>query len=134
MTEVFQTSVEQFTKVHDEFIQAWDIAMDTGVTDGLEIMHLHYYVTFFNGHVERPEFYDRPEALQGIKESIVALKGAKKRFEHRVIRQRDESRFVVFYEMIIEKDGQEITRFFTIEDWEERNGQWLLKREITEHI
>ncbi|QGM29235.1 hypothetical protein GI482_01960 [Bacillus sp. N3536] len=134
MADVFQKSVEQFTQVHDDFIQAWNVAMSTGKTEGLEIMTQNYYVTFFNGHVERPEFFDRPEAVQGMRESVEALQGAKKRFEHRIIRQRDASRFVVFYEMIIEKNGQELTRFFTLEDWEEIKGQWLLTREITEHI
>ena len=77
MADVFQTSVEQFTKAHDDFIQAWGIAMNTGSTEGLEIMTQHYYVTFFNGHVERPEFFDRLEATQGMKESVEALKGEK---------------------------------------------------------
>lgn len=134
MADLFQTSIEQFAKAHDDFIEAWNVAMYSGDTAGLEIMTNNYYVTFFNSHVERPEFFDRPEAIQGMRESVEALQGAKKRFEHRIIRQRDPNRFVVFYEMIIEKNGQELTRFFTIEDWEERNGQWLLNREVTEHI
>lgn len=134
MAELFQTSVEQFTKVHDDFIQAWEVAMITGNATDLEVMSQNYYVTFFNGHVERPELFDRPEAIRGMIESVEAMQGASKRFEQRIIRRRDESRFVVFYEMIIEKNGQELTRFFTIEDWEEIKGQWLLTREITEHI
>ncbi|MER2261456.1 MAG: hypothetical protein ABS934_05525 [Psychrobacillus sp.] len=134
MADVFQTSIEQFSKVHDEFIGAWNLAMSTGDTRGLEVMNNNYYVTFFNSYMERPEFFDRPEAIKGMRESIEALQGSNKRFEHRIIRQRDANRFVVFYEMIIEKNGQELTRFFTIEDWEEKNGQWLLSREVTEHI
>lgn len=134
MEQIIQGSLEQFTKVHDEFIENWEQALQTADTSKLEIMANDYYVTSFNGFSDKPEFYNRKEAIMGMRESVKELKGANKRFENRVIRQRSEDAYVVFYEMVVEKDLKEIARFFTIEDWKLINGSWHLVREIGEHI
>ena len=134
MEQLLQESLTQFTKTHDEFIQNWEQAMQTADTSKLEVMASGYYVTSFNGFSDKPEFYDCKEAIMGMRESVKELKGANKRFENRVIRQRGQDAYVVFYEMVIEKDQQEIARFFTIEDWKQINGTWQLVREISEHI
>ncbi len=134
MEQAIQDVLEQFTRVHDEFTKNWEQAMITADTSKLEVMAEEYYVTFYNGHSEKPDFYNRKEAIIGLRESVEELRGSKKRFENRLIRQRNADTFVVFYELIIEKNQHEIARFFTIEDWKKTNGVWMLSREIAEHI
>lgn len=123
-----------FTKMHDEFIEHWNLAMQTGDTSALERMAEHYYVAFFMGAKEQPAFYNRDEAVNGMRLSVNELLGAEKKFENRVIRLKDMNLAVVFYELLIEKDDKILARLFTIENWQLIDGQWLLVREIEEQV
>ncbi|HEX7064353.1 MAG TPA: DUF4440 domain-containing protein [Bacillales bacterium] len=124
-----------FTEMHDRYFEKWDHAMKSGDPSELEkLMPEDYYVTFFIRNQEKPAFFDRAEAIQGMRQSVSSHNGKTKRFENRVIRLRDAGNAVVFYEQVIEKDGEALARLFTIEDWRNRNGQWELAREIQEPI
>ena len=129
-----QDAIEQFTKMHDAFLNEWNNAMSTGDTTNLEVMSDNYYVTFFNRNEKQPTFYNRQEAIEGMRQSVNGLIGAKKLFENRIIRQRNTESFIVFYEMIIEQDSRELARFFTIENWRQLEGKWQLVRELEQHI
>lgn len=69
-----------------------------------------------------------------MKESINDLTGAKKRFENRVIRMKDEHHAVVFYELLIDLQGQVVARLFTIENWTKDGDSWLIANEIQQQI
>jgi hypothetical protein len=127
-------SVKYFTKIHDDFLKEWDLAMLTGDTSKIEIMSDNYVVTFFNRKDNKPSTFDREEAIDGMRQSVKALLGAKKRFENRIIRMRNLESFVVFYELIIEKESRELARIFTIENWEYKDKKWEIVRELEEHV
>jgi hypothetical protein len=126
--------LNDFTKMHDEFIAEWNKAMNTGDTSSVERMDDRYFVVFLKGVNEKPIIFNREEAVTGMKQSVHQLLGAKKRFENRVIRLRDNENAVVFYEQLIEKNDKVIARLFTIENWQLINGKWMLVRETEEPI
>lgn len=134
VVECLDNQLMNFTKMHDEFIENWNLAMKTGDTSALERMAEHYYVAFFMGAKEKPAFYNRDEAVNGMRLSVNELLGAEKKFENRVIRLKDMNLAVVFYELLIEKDTKILARLFTIENWQLIDGQWLLVREIEEQV
>lgn len=130
----FQTCFNAFTKMHDEFIRDWSHAMSSGDTSSVERMTEDYYVAFFNSGSDRPIFFNKLEAMDGMKQSVSHFLGAEKRFENRVIRLRNRENAVVFYEQLIVKEGEVLARLFTIENWRLVNGKWMVIREIEERI
>lgn len=134
MVECLDNQLMIFTQMHDEFIEDWNLAMQSGDTSKLERMAEHYYVAFFMGAKDKPAFYNKEEAVNGMRLSVNELLGAEKKFKNRVIRLKDTNHAVVFYELLIEKDDKVLARLFTIENWQLINGQWLLVREIEEQV
>ncbi|PLR73156.1 hypothetical protein EVU96_14340 [Bacillus infantis] len=112
MLEVYNR-LDEFTKMHDEFIRGWSHAMNSGDTSLAEKMADDYYVAFFNGGNEKPVFFTKRAAVDGMRQSIRHFRGAEKRFENRVIRLRNNENAVVFYEQLIVKDGEVLARLFT---------------------
>lgn len=113
--------LNQFTKMHDEFIVNWNKAMISGDTSSLERMTEDYYVAFFKGVNEKPIIFNRKEAVSGMRQSVKQLSGAKKKFKNRVIRLKDINNAVVFYEQLIEREEKVLARLFTIENWQLTN-------------
>jgi hypothetical protein len=93
-----------------------------------------YYVTFFQGKQEKPFTFNKSDSVSGMQQSVKELSGAIKKFNNRIIRLRDANNAVVFYELLIEKDGKVLARLYTIENWKIINGNWMLVREIVEQI
>jgi len=126
---------KKFTEMHNEYVAEWDHAMKTGDTSALEKrMPPDYYVTFFSGDAAKPETFDRAEAVEGMRQSVQDILGAEKMFDNRIIQMRNAENAVVFFEQVIKKDEQELSRLFTIENWRYRDGEWELGREVEEHI
>jgi len=126
--------LKEFTNMHDQFIRDWNKAMQTGDTSAVEKMADDYYVAFFKSGNEKPMFFNIDEAIDGMKQSVNHFLGASKNFENRVIRLRNQNNAVVFLEQLIIKDEKVLARLFTIENWEIRNGEWKITREIEESI
>lgn len=126
--------LDEFTEMHNGFIRDWNIAMNSGDTSSVERMAEDYYVAFFNSGNEKPIFFTRQEAIQGMEQSVKHFTGGKKKFENRVIRLRDNENAVVFYEQIVVKDENVVARLFTIENWKLINEKWMVIREIEESI
>ncbi|MRG86772.1 nuclear transport factor 2 family protein [Salinibacillus xinjiangensis] len=127
-------SLIEFTSMHDKFIEDWNAAMTSGDTTSLERMAEDYYVAFFKGGSERPVIFKRDEAISGMRQSVKHFLGAEKKFNNRVIRLRDYENAVVFYEQVIQKDEEVLARLFTIENWQNFDGEWMLVRETEEPI
>ncbi|MEL3971655.1 hypothetical protein AAEO50_05115 [Rossellomorea oryzaecorticis] len=72
------------------------------------------YVAFFKSGYEKPVFFTKDEAINGLKQSVKQFLGAEKKFENRVIRLRNKENAVVFYEQLIVKDEKVSARLFTI--------------------
>ncbi|UNK20138.1 hypothetical protein MNQ98_09035 [Paenibacillus sp. N3/727] len=134
MVKLLGNQLMNFTKMHDEFIHTWNAAMESGDTSSLERMTEDYYVAFFDGAKDKPAMFNRDESISGMKQSVNQLLGAKKKFENRVIRLKDANHAAVFYELLIEKDGNVLARLFTIENWQLINDKWMLARETEERI
>lgn len=126
--------LERFTEVHDNFINEWNEAMNSGDTSSLERMTEDYYVAFFRGANEKPMFFNKEESISGMRQSVSQLLGAKKRFENRIIRLRNDENAVVFYELLIEKENKIIARLFSIENWIFTENKWMIVRETEEAI
>ncbi|MFD1739619.1 hypothetical protein ACFSCX_24350 [Bacillus salitolerans] len=124
----------EFTQMHDEFIQNWKVAMKTGDTSAVERMAEDYYVAFFSGAHDKPMFFNKIEAVTGMKQSVMHFLGAEKRFENRVIRLKSDELVVVFYEQVIVKEEQVEARLFTIESWKKIDNKWMIVREIEEPL
>lgn len=124
-----------FTKTHDEYCHDWNEAMASGDTTLLEKrLADDYYVVFMQGNNDKPLIFDRADAIKGMRASIDELPGSVKVFENRIIRERDDERYVVFYELLIQKDKQTLARMFTIEDWDLVHNEWKIVRETVEMI
>lgn len=126
--------LDEFTRMHDEFISDWNHAMSSGDTSSVERMTEDYYVAFFNSGKEKPIIYTKQEAINGMEQSVKHFLGANKRFENRVIRLKNNENAVVFYEQLIVKDEKVVARLFTIENWRLINERWMIIREIEEPI
>ncbi|SOC42634.1 hypothetical protein [Ureibacillus acetophenoni] len=129
-----ENKLNEFRMMHDEFIKDWNKAMQSGDTSTVERMADEYYVAFFNGSNEKPLYFTRQEAIEGMKQSVNHFLGATKRFENRVIRLRNNENAVVFYEQLIVKNEVVLARLFTIENWSWQNEKWLVVREIEQPI
>lgn len=129
-----ENRLNEFTMMHDEFIKDWNKAMQSGDTSSVERMAEEYYVAFFNDSKEKPLFFTRQEAIEGMKQSVNHFLGATKRFENRVIRLKNNSHASVFYEQLIVKDDEVLAQLFTIENWNWQNGKWMVVREIEQPI
>jgi hypothetical protein len=79
--------LSEFTAMHDDFIEDWNKAMQSGDTSSVERMAEDYYVAFFKGVKDRPMIFDRQDSIDGIKQSVRHFLGCEKRFENRVIPQ-----------------------------------------------
>ncbi|PKR77705.1 hypothetical protein CEY16_07170 [Halalkalibacillus sediminis] len=126
--------LSRFMDVHDRYILKWQQALDSGDASSLDFMADEYYVTFFWGEDNRPVYYERQEAFDGMIQSVSQLRGAKKLFEHRVIRMRDDDHAVVFFEQIIQMGNRVLARMLTVENWAIIENQWLMTREVEEHL
>lgn len=84
-----QNCLNEFTKMHDEFISDWNHAMSSGDTSSVDRMTEDYYVAFFNSGNEKPIIFTKQEAINGMEQSVRHFSGANKRFENRVIRLRN---------------------------------------------
>ncbi|MFB5089381.1 hypothetical protein PGC35_20965 [Psychrobacillus sp. PGGUH221] len=129
-----QNCLNEFTKMHDEFISDWNHAMSSGDTSSVDRMTEDYYVAFFNSGNEKPIIFTKQEAINGMEQSVRHFSGANKRFENRVIRLRNNLNAVVFYEQLIVKDEEVLARLFTIENWRLINEKWMIVRETEEPI
>ena len=127
-------TVNEFTKMHDEFIDDWNEAMQSGDTSSVDRMTEEYYVAFFQSLNDKPTFFSKQEAVTGMNQSVMHLLGAKKKFENRVIRFRANDNAVVFYELLVIKNEEILARLFTIENWSLIRGKWMIVREIEEPI
>lgn len=124
-----------FCGLHDAYISDWDRAMETGDTDQLEPFYAQdYFVTFLGEPGAKPNIENRASAMDGMRQSVAALRGAVKRFGGRIVRVRNASNVVVFYELIIERDGVALAHMFTIEDWRLFAHGWQIEREMVEVV
>lgn len=123
-----------FTEMHNQYIQDWNEAMRTGNISSLQRMTDEYYVAFFYSVTTNPTFFSKEEAIAGMQESVLQFKGANKKFTNRIIRHIDTKNVVVFFELIIEKEGEKIANLFTIENWQLISEKWMLVREIEQPI
>ena len=133
MVEVKNTA-KDFELMHDAFLGEWNKAMASGETAGLDRMTEDYYVTFFRSAGDRPAFFNKQEALDGLNQSVMHFQGCQKRFENRVIRLRNKENAVVFYEQLIVKHEEVLARLFTIENWQLIQQKWMIVRETEEAI
>jgi hypothetical protein len=126
--------LNEFTRMHDLFINDWNEAMNSGDTTSVERMTNDYYVAFFKGINDKPLIFSKQEAVTGMKQSVMHFLGANKKFENRIIRLRNNENAVVFYEQLIVKNEVVLARLFTIENWQVTNEKWMIVRETEEAI
>ncbi|MCQ6268669.1 hypothetical protein M1K46_24135 [Fictibacillus sp. WQ 8-8] len=93
-----KNQLKEFAKMHDEFITDWNEAMTSGDTSSLDRMAEDYYVAFFKGVDEKPIIFNKEDAITGMIQSVMHFPGAKKKFEDRAIRLRNNENAVVCYE------------------------------------
>ncbi len=126
-------TLDEFTRMHNQLLAEWENAIKTGDASPLENMAQHYSVAFFTTKKKNPYVFNRAEALEGLRKSVILSSELQKKFENRIIRMKSSTKAKVFYEQVIERRGQEINRIFTIESWEYDQG-WLLTREVEDQL
>lgn len=128
-----QQRLEEFTSFYEIKIKQWHNAMITGDTSSLEAdMVEDYKVFFFKKEAEAPDIFTAGEAIAGMRDSVSALPGAQKKFENKQIRLRSDDEAIVFYEQLLEKEGNVLVRLFTFEIWKYIEGKWKIIREVVE--
>lgn len=136
MEEKFRKErLKQFSDFHEKLLGQWEEVMKTGDTTCFEKEMIEdYKVYFFKKGNDQPDIYELNEIKEGMRQSVSALKGGNKTFVNKVIRMRNDQEAAVFYEQIIEMDGRELARLFTIERWEFIEDKWVMTREIVEQV
>ncbi|UOQ95320.1 DUF4440 domain-containing protein [Halobacillus shinanisalinarum] len=126
---------KEFTVMHDQFLTEWSKALKNGDTSTIERrMHTDYYVTFFSEN-QHPMYFDRKEAVEGMRASVESARSFTKRLNNRITRLRNNDNVVVFYEQVLlNREREEMSRLLTIENWRKVNKQWLIIREMEEKI
>ncbi|WAH37225.1 hypothetical protein [Alicyclobacillus dauci] len=92
-----------------------------------------YRVELYTRNEGQPEIDDHDVAIQGMRSSVQALRGASKRAVHRHIGMRNDEEAVVFYEQVIEREIT-LARLFVTEAWSFMDGKWQIVRETVEHL
>lgn len=124
----------EFTAHFHQGLGEWARAMETGDTARLEPEMADEIVCYFGrAGVERMEVLRREEIVAGMRSSVQALRGCRKRFENVIIRMRSDEEAVVFFEQVVERADQVLARLFTIETYRRDRGRWLCVREVAEH-
>ena len=131
---VLKDTAKDFELMHDSFLEDWNQAMSSGETSNLDRMTEEYYVTFFRSSADRPAFFNKQEALDGLNQSVMHFRGCQKRFENRLIRFRSNDNAVVFYEQLIVKNEEVLARLFTTENWQLIQQKWMIVRETEEAV
>ncbi|UOR10969.1 hypothetical protein [Halobacillus amylolyticus] len=120
--------------MHNQFLIEWSKALENGDTSTIERMSPDYYVTFFSEN-QLPEYFDGKEAVEGMRASVASARGFTKAYDNRTIRMRNKDNVVGFYEQVLlNREQEEVSRLFTIENWCKADEQWILVREVEEKI
>lgn len=107
--------LKDFIQFHNNSQSQWEEVMKSGDASRFETDFLDTMKTFFFAKgQENPAIYELDEIIGGMSQSVEALKGGAKRFENKVIRMRGEDETVVFFEQVIEFNGKEVARLFTL--------------------
>lgn len=124
----------EFTAHFHQGLGEWAGAMETGDTARLE-SEMAEEITCYFGRAgdEKMETIKKEEIVAGMRSSVQALRGCRKRFENVVIRMRSDDEAVVFFEQVVERVDQVLARLFTIETYRRQGGRWLCVREVVEH-
>ncbi|MGB8954613.1 MAG: hypothetical protein WCC10_04520 [Tumebacillaceae bacterium] len=115
----------QFVETHNRYLSAWKEALRTGNPGEVD--------AYTARHV-RAEFGYAGVADPGLRELISAHRGAEHRCENRVIRPRNETEVVVFYERIMEREGKILAQYQLLQTWRQIEGEWRLIRELVEKL
>lgn len=130
-TELLEAFIQHF----EDGLARWEHAMQTGDTSQIEAGMGERITCYFGmAGQEQMEVIDRAGIIAGMRDSVTALQGCQKRFENRLVRMRSADEAVVFYEQIVERQGEVLARLFTIETYRCISGQWRCIREVTEHV
>ncbi len=125
--------IEEFTRAHAAYVDAWIAAMDDGDTGPIEeFMAPDYHGWYAAG--SRDEFaYDRASAVAGMRDAVANLRGARFVAEHRTISVRGADEAVICYEKRIERDARVHSASMVVEAWRRDGDRWWLHREMTEY-
>lgn len=126
--------LDEFTRHFGKGLSQWEQAMTTGNTRPIE-EEMPANITCYFGRAGQDlmDVIDRDGIVSGMRQSVAALGGCRKRFKNRVIRMRSADEAVVFFEQVVERDNQVLARLFTIETYRQISGRWQCIREVVEH-
>ena len=115
----------QFVESHNRYLAAWKEALRTGNPGE---------VNAFAARNVRADFGYAGVTDSGLRELISAYKGTEHRCENRIIRPRNETEAVVFYERIFEREDKILAQFQLLQTWRQIEGDWRLIRELVEKL
>lgn len=128
--------LNEFLKMHDECLMAWEESLKTGNISKLEEYPSESYFGLF-GYADLDGVIlptDVTEATNGLRQLVNALKGSQHVCSNRIVRSRNENEVVVSYERMIERQGQRSIKFLVIQTWKNISGKWRLSRELVENV
>lgn len=108
----------QFVETHKRYLEAWGIALRTGEPRVVEAFIAE----------------NECAATAELGSIISSYKGATHRTENRVIRPRNEREVVVFYERMMEREGQIVKQFQVLQTWSQMDDEWRVIRELVESL
>lgn len=128
-------ALAEFTREIEEGLSRWQDAMATGDTRPIE-QDMAPNITCYFGRagLDSVDVISRDGIVNGMRQSVAALRGCTKRFENRLIRMRSSDEAVVFFEQVVERESEVLARLFTIETYRRVSGRWRCLREIVEHV
>lgn len=125
---------EQFMTVHDRMLDALSKAYTTGDVSTIKSsFHEAYHGYFGSLGVDRGQFYESGEAVDGILKTGQAMPGVRQECTNRHVQMSGENEAVVFYEKSMYLHSG-VARAFVLEVWRRSNDSWKIVREVVETI
>jgi hypothetical protein len=123
-----------FEDAHQEYLRAWERALATGDTSGVEGFTAEGYHGWFCPSATESFAYDRADAVDGMRQSVEQLAGCTLEIVARSTSRRGDDEAVATYEKRMVRDGALLASALVVEAWRrEPGGGWLVHRELTEH-
>jgi hypothetical protein len=125
---------EQFLAFHDQMLGELSKAYTTGDVSRVQSSFYETYHGYFGSPgVDKGEFYEAEEAIDGILKTGQAMPNVRQECTNRRVQMSGENEAVVFYEKSMHFHSG-TARAFVLEVWRRDHDSWKIVREVVETI
>lgn len=118
---------------HNAYLTAWHDALRTGDAASVQRFLAPAHHGWFATAAADEMAFDRSAAIDGVQQSVAALRGSQMIIQRRAINPRGTHEAVVTYEKKLTNEREVIACALIVEAWYRHTHGWMLQRELTEH-